>query len=423
MKYRYDQGNGTRGGCSDDNRRASRTDPAAAARADRQPVQPVAGRRRARPGSARPEIRQDRPGAGTQHVRLPHDRQRNRRDLWHQGIRAGPQRAPVRHAGHRRAVVLGRIRAPQGRIVNAGPSKTAAAVLERMRRNPEVAFYPVSQRDEKDARRLVSLGLAICSGSKESEWFGLPHPLYSLTEAGRALRGTISSLEKGGEMITITHTHEGGTLIEGSTKGDGVYEVLKGLGTSWRYFPSLRQIGLGQSRDKAAQTWKINAAAEALRAAGHEVTVEVDNGITRTFAEAEAGRYDRADDRAERSAHRSETATANGERMWSETSQVYEALNGQPILVGHHSERRHRNLLDKTHAKEGRAVDEIKRGRHWASRAAAAERYRATRENVPATLRRIEKLEAEERGVKRGLDGRLDWDADGKLRMVKPEGA
>src|ERR1039457_240607 len=348
MKYRYDQGNGTRGGCSDDNRRASRTDPAAAARADRQPVQPVAGRRRARPGSARPEIRQDRPGAGTQHVRLPHDRQRNRRDLWHQGIRAGPQRAPVRHAGHRRAVVLGRIRAPQGRIVNAGPSKTAAAVLERMRRNPEVAFYPVSQRDEKDARRLVSLGLAICSGSKESEWFGLPHPLYSLTEAGRALRGTISSLEKGGEMITITHTHEGGTLIEGSTKGDGVYEVLKGLGTSWRYFPSLRQIGLGQSRDKSAQTWKINAAAEALKTAGHEVTVQVDESQRRDVATIEADRAERAEARAERLGERAERTSATANADYARARQMGEAIPfGQPMMPDHHSYGRDRRYRDR----------------------------------------------------------------------------
>ena len=28
-------------------------------------------------------------------------------------------------------------------------------------------------------------------------------------------------------MITITHTHADGTLIEGSAKGDGVYDVLK----------------------------------------------------------------------------------------------------------------------------------------------------------------------------------------------------
>ena len=73
--------------------------------------------------------------------------------------------------------------------MHAKLSMTAAAALERMRRNPEVAFYPLSQRDEKDARRLVSLGLAVHSGSKDSEWFGLPHPLYSLTEAGR---GTVS---------------------------------------------------------------------------------------------------------------------------------------------------------------------------------------------------------------------------------------
>ncbi len=206
-------------------------------------------------------------------------------------------------------------------------------------------------------------------------------------------------------MITIRHTHEDGTLIEGSAKGDGVYEILKGLYGNWRYFPSLRQLGIGQSRDKAADTYKINRAAEALRAAGFEVSVEIDNAITRTFAEVEAERYERAEDRAERYEHRSETATANGERMWGETSRVYEQLNGQPILVGHHSERRHRNLLDKTHAKERRAVDELKRGQHWASRAAAAERYRDSRESVPVTLRRIEKLEAEERQLERRRDG------------------
>ena len=100
--------------------------------------------------------------------------------------------------------------------------------------------------------------------------------------------------------ITIRHTHEDGTLIEGSAKGDGVYEILKGLRGNWRYFPSLRQIGLGQSRDKAAKTWDINQAAEALRKAGHDVTVEVDDSQRRTVAEIEADRAERAEARAER---------------------------------------------------------------------------------------------------------------------------
>jgi hypothetical protein len=30
-------------------------------------------------------------------------------------------------------------------------------------------------------------------------------------------------------MIAITHTHEGGTMIEGSRRGDGVWEILQGL--------------------------------------------------------------------------------------------------------------------------------------------------------------------------------------------------
>lgn len=206
-------------------------------------------------------------------------------------------------------------------------------------------------------------------------------------------------------MITITHTHADGTLVSGSRKGDGVYDILRGLRDNWRYFPSIRQIGLGQSRDKAADTYKIKRAAEALRAGGHEVTTEVDNGGRRSFAEVEADRYVRAGDRAATYGDRSEAATANGERMWSETTRVYEQLNGQPILVGHHSERRHRNLLEKTQAKEHRAVGELKRGDYWASRARSAEGYRDGREALGTTLRRIEKLEAEDRQIQRRLDG------------------
>ena len=206
-------------------------------------------------------------------------------------------------------------------------------------------------------------------------------------------------------MITISHTHADGTMLDGSRKGDGVYELLKGLRDNWRYFPSIRAIGIGQSRDKSADSYKIKRAAEALRAGGHEVTVEVDESQRRDFATVEAERYERAEDRAERMAERSAAATGNAERMWSETDAVYGALNGQPILVGHRSERRHRNLLDKTHAKEGRAVDEFRKGKYLAERATAAERYKGNRENVPTTLRRIAKLEAEARRTVRTIAG------------------
>lgn len=71
-----------------------------------------------------------------------------------------------------------------------------------------------------------------------------------------------------------------------------------------------------------------------------------------------------------------------------------------------------------------RSIAESDKADYHAGRAAAAGSYREHREDVPRTLRRIEKLEAEARGVQRGLDGRLDYVSDGngghKLALVKP---
>ncbi|MCX4792205.1 hypothetical protein OG369_41065 [Streptomyces sp. NBC_01221] len=42
------------------------------------------------------------------------------------------------------------------------------------------------------------------------------------------------------------------TLIEGGRKGDGVFEIIRRHG--FRYFPSLRQLGISRSCDRAAQS-------------------------------------------------------------------------------------------------------------------------------------------------------------------------
>lgn len=205
--------------------------------------------------------------------------------------------------------------------------------------------------------------------------------------------------------ITIRHTQEDGTLIEGSAKGDGVYELLRGLYGNWRYFPSLRQIGIGQSRYKAPKTGLIETAAEALRQAGHTVTVAVDTERTMTTAQVEQARYDAAEDRADRLTSRAASAAGTADQIWEQNRQTYEALNGQPILVGHHSERGHRNLLDKLHNRERRAIEEYRSSKRLAARAAAAERYQARREAPGTTQRRIENLEAEARQIDRRVNG------------------
>jgi len=194
--------------------------------------------------------------------------------------------------------------------------------------------------------------------------------------------------------ITITHTRAEGTLLTGSSKGDGVYDVLRTLRTSWKPSRSLGCIFLGQSRDKAAKTWRINQAADALRNAGHTVTVEIDDTEARSFAEAEAERYERAERRADYHEEHAGKAAAASDAAWQAEHRILDNIPlGQPILVGHHSERRHR-------------------------------RDQAGRENIPTTLRRIEKLEADERRIRAGLVGRPEYyqdDAgDWKCRLVKP---
>jgi Domain of unknown function (DUF3560) len=225
--------------------------------------------------------------------------------------------------------------------------------------------------------------------------------------------------------ITITHRDADGTLIEGSRKGDGAYETLLGLRDNWRYFPSMRQIGLGQSRDKTVQQWKIDRAADALRAAGFDVTVNVDEGESRPFAEIEAERYERAEERADRFEGYAENASARSDAAYAGVRRIADGIPfGQPILVGHHSEGRARRDQERMHNGMRKSIAEADKADYLAGRAAAAESYREHREDVPRTLRRIEKLEADARGIQRALDGRLDYVSDGKgghkLTLVKP---
>jgi hypothetical protein len=205
-------------------------------------------------------------------------------------------------------------------------------------------------------------------------------------------------------VIIIRHTHQDGTLIEGSRKGDGVYQVLRGTDPNWWYFPSIGQIGLKHSRDKPARTWVLQQAEAALKAAGYDVTVEIDNGARRSFADAEADRYQRAEDRAGRYDQYADNAAARSEAALARARAIGRRFEGgQPILTGHHSEARARRDQQKMWDADERGYAEQDKSRYWAGRAAAAEQLQAARESVPVTVRRIAKLEAEARSIQRSL--------------------
>lgn len=208
--------------------------------------------------------------------------------------------------------------------------------------------------------------------------------------------------------IVISHTPAQGVLVDGSTKGDGVFEILKGLRDNWRYFRSLGQIGIGQSRDKPYYwvSTKIERAANALRAEGFEVVIESDDEQTRSFAEAEADRYDRAEGRELYHWEKGRKAEDRAAAAYDAEHRIIDGYPmGQPILVGHHSERRHRRDLARAEAARERGTEEAGKARYHADRERSAAQFKNGRENLGVTLRRIGKLEAERRRIDRKLNG------------------
>ena len=94
--------------------------------------------------------------------------------------------------------------------------------------------------------------------------------------------------------IEICHSAAEGTLVHGTSRGDGTNTILKAAGFRW--FRTLGLWGIPGSRDRQPNRHKIEHAAEQLRAAGHVVALDIDD-THRSTAEAEA-------DRAERQEHR-----------------------------------------------------------------------------------------------------------------------
>lgn len=115
-------------------------------------------------------------------------------------------------------------------------------------------------------------------------------------------------------MLSITHTHEAGTIIEGTAKGDGSAAILKA--NRWRWGRSIGAWYVPNSRDRLPQHHIITRTAAALEAAGFELApLEIDL-TTRSTAEVGVGKIARQADRvaaldakADRKAANSDAAT------------------------------------------------------------------------------------------------------------------
>ncbi|MFC9260824.1 DUF3560 domain-containing protein [Streptomyces hydrogenans] len=218
--------------------------------------------------------------------------------------------------------------------------------------------------------------------------------------------------------IVLRHTRAGGTLAEGTARGDGSAEILKARRFRWS-----RNLGcwyLPHSRDKAADRFTINALSKALEEAGHTVHITVRDDIARSFAEAEADREERAADRAERFEDRASRAAGASSAAFARARQIGSGIPmGQPILVGHHSEGRHRRDIARIDSNMRKGFEQSGRAERYAERAEAAASYERHRKDPARTLRRLKELEATLRGLEKLLAGEsafgTSWD------ISKPE--
>lgn len=108
--------------------------------------------------------------------------------------------------------------------------------------------------------------------------------------------------------------------------------------------------------------------------------------------------------RVDRFAKYAENAAKSAEAAHNRVEQITSGIPlGQPIMVGHHSERHARRDAEKIQNGMNKAISETKRAEHWNYRIQAAIRHANYKEQPPVIARRIAKLEAELRRFQREI--------------------
>jgi len=204
-------------------------------------------------------------------------------------------------------------------------------------------------------------------------------------------------------MITLTHTPADGTLVDGTARGDGAGEILKVHGFRWS-----SRIGcwyLPHSRDHAPKLDVITRTANALRAANFDLVVEVDT-LPRDAQAAEDDRTHRMSSRAERLDELADRAQADSDDAETRAREISARIPfGQPILVGHHSEARHRRDLDRIDKLHRAEFESHQAANELARKAEASRAAEALRKNPLAVNRKIAALTVQRDKVQRSLDG------------------
>ena len=106
---------------------------------------------------------------------------------------------------------------------------------------------------------------------------------------------------------------------------------------------------------------------------------------------------ERQNERAERAGGYSEKQLAISNAAGKRSDAMAYQMNGQPILVGHHSEKRHRRAVARMQNLAQKCVEAWRTSEYWQRRAAAAIAHARHKLRPDVRRRRIKKLEADRR--------------------------
>lgn len=118
--------------------------------------------------------------------------------------------------------------------------------------------------------------------------------------------------------------------------------------------------------------------------------------------EEDTSMVERAEARSERFDQYSDNAMHRGEQVQKSVEQIMDGIPfGQPILIGHHSQRRAERDAEKIQNGTRRAVMEYKKANYWENRAAGVKAHANYLSQPTVIHRRIKKLQSELRKFKK----------------------
>lgn len=99
---------------------------------------------------------------------------------------------------------------------------------------------------------------------------------------------------------------------------------------------------------------------------------------------------ERKQERIERYKERAEKAKKQSQDLGKQAREMASVIPfGQPILVGHHSEKRDRNFRDRIHRKQGKSIEASKKADYWERRADSAEKSHSISSDDPEATQKL----------------------------------